>query len=114
MSNTAANHQMGRTGALLYRNVQWFRGGLVFKAHRRVYHSTLGSRDIKQKKVWGVHHAVEHCKDVLLRLVRDGGVDLRFRGGLVVEAHRILYHSTLGLRVTKKKQKGRPAVWGVG
>ena len=22
---------------LLYRNVQWFRGGLVFKAHRRLY-----------------------------------------------------------------------------
>ena len=23
----------------LYRNVQWFRGGLVFEAHRLVYHS---------------------------------------------------------------------------
>ena len=28
----------------------WFRGGLVFKAHRLVYHSTLGSRVIKKKK----------------------------------------------------------------
>ena len=28
----------------LYINVQWFRGGLVFKAHRLVYHSTLGLR----------------------------------------------------------------------
>ena len=27
-----------------------FRGGLVFKAHRRFYHSTLGLRVIKQKK----------------------------------------------------------------
>jgi len=27
-----------------------FRGGLVFKTHRRVYHSTLGSRIIKMKK----------------------------------------------------------------
>ena len=27
-----------------------FRGGLVFKAHRRLYHSTLGSRVIKKKK----------------------------------------------------------------
>ena len=27
---------------LLYRNVQRFRGGLVFKAHRLVYHSTVG------------------------------------------------------------------------
>ena len=31
----------------------------------------------------------------------------RFRGGLVFEAHRLLYHSTLGLRVIKKKQKIR-------
>jgi len=30
---------------------------------------------------------------------------LRFRGGLVFEAHRLLYHSTLGLRVIKKKKR---------
>ena len=30
----------------------------------------------------------------------------RFRGGLVFEAHRLLYHSTLGLRVIKKEKKG--------
>jgi len=29
---------------------------------------------------------------------------LRFRGGLVFEAHRLVYHSTLGLRVIKKKK----------
>jgi len=29
----------------------------------------------------------------------------RFRGGLVFKAHRLLYHSTLGLRVIKKKKK---------
>jgi len=34
---------------LRHRNVQRFRGGLVFKAHRLVYHSTLG-RVIKKKK----------------------------------------------------------------
>jgi len=34
---------------LLYRNVQRFRGGLVIKAHRRLYHSTLGLR-VKKKK----------------------------------------------------------------
>jgi len=28
-----------------------------------------------------------------------------FRGGLVFEAHRLLYHSTLGLRVIKKKKR---------
>ena len=30
---------------------KWFRGGLVFKAHRWLYHSTRGSRVIKKKKV---------------------------------------------------------------
>ena len=30
----------------------------------------------------------------------------RFRGGLVCEAHRLLYHSTLGLRVIKKRREG--------
>jgi len=30
--------------------VKRFRGGLIFKAHRLVYHSTLGLRVIKQKK----------------------------------------------------------------
>ena len=32
------------------RNVKRFRGGLVFKAHRLLYHSTLGLRVIKTKK----------------------------------------------------------------
>jgi len=31
----------------------------------------------------------------------------RFRGGLVFKAHRLLYHSTLGLRVIKKKKMRR-------
>jgi hypothetical protein len=31
-------------------NVQRFRGGLVFKAHRLLYHSTLGLRVIKKEK----------------------------------------------------------------
>jgi len=30
--------------------VKRFRGGLVFKAHRLLYHSTLGSTVIKKKK----------------------------------------------------------------
>jgi len=29
----------------------------------------------------------------------------RFRGGLVFEAHRLVYYSTLGSRVIKKKKK---------
>jgi len=39
-----------------------------------------------------------------------------FRGGLVVKAHRLFYHSTLGLRVIKKKKKkgrGTPRPSGV-
>ena len=42
---------------LLHRNVQWFRGGLVFKAHRIVYNSSRGSRVIKKKKVLGTASA---------------------------------------------------------
>ena len=46
--------------------------------------------------------------DTVVRIVK--------RGGLVFEAHRLLFHSTLGSRVIKKKKKGtvvaatRPAV----
>ena len=32
------------------------------------------------------------------------GLQVRFRGGLVFKAHRLLSHSTLGLRVIKKKK----------
>ena len=36
----------------------------------------------------------------------------RFRGGLVFKAHRLLYHSTLGSRVKKRKAKaGRATPW---
>ena len=35
---------------LLYRNVQRFRGGLLSKAHRLVYHPTLGVKVIMKKK----------------------------------------------------------------
>ena len=37
----------------LRRNVKRFRGRLVFKTHRRVYHSTLGSSVTKKKKKRG-------------------------------------------------------------
>jgi len=33
---------------LLHRSMQRFRGGLVFKAHRLLYHSTLGLRIIQK------------------------------------------------------------------
>jgi len=36
------------------RNLQRFRSGLVLKAHRRSYHSTLGLRVKMKEEVWGV------------------------------------------------------------
>ena len=39
-----------RRAALTGANVKRFRGGLVFKVHRFLYHSTLGLRVIKKKK----------------------------------------------------------------
>ena len=35
---------------MVYRNVQWFRGGFVFKAHRLLHHSAPGSRVITKKE----------------------------------------------------------------
>jgi len=34
------------------------------------------------------------------------GTGFSTKGGLVFKAHRLLYHSTLGLRVIKKKKEG--------
>ena len=42
--------QLSISEQLLRRNVKRFRGGLVCKAHRLVYPSTLGWRVIKKKK----------------------------------------------------------------
>ena len=56
---------------LLERNVQRFRGGLVFKAHRRLHHSTLGLRVIKKKQdTWGGCPAVSGAFD---DMVEGGG-----------------------------------------
>jgi len=41
---------LSQTRPSFCRNVKRFRGGLVLKAHRLVYHSTLGSRVIKKKR----------------------------------------------------------------
>jgi len=40
---------------LLYIIVQRFRGGLAFKAHRLLYHTTLGLRVIKKKRAILLH-----------------------------------------------------------
>ena len=43
---------------LLRRNVKRFRGGLVFKAHKLLIHSTLGWKVIKKKKKKELHLVV--------------------------------------------------------
>ena len=77
-----------------------FRGGTVVKAQRPVYHSTLGSRVIKEKRRpgEGLVAAPEsvHCLNLPRRFIRRG---------LVCKAHRFVYHSTLGPRVMQKKKK---------
>jgi len=53
------------------------RGGLVFKTHRLVYHSTLGLRVIKKKKGRHQFPLVAHSLDVLrllLHLLKRSGV----------------------------------------
>jgi len=52
----------GTTSQLLHRNVLRFQGGLVFKAHRLLYHSTLGLRVIKQKKKKKDHFTFEWAR----------------------------------------------------
>ena len=84
------------SGQLLRRNVMRCRGGLVFKAHRLVYHSTLGSRVIKKKKRTGEG---EVLRGVILEIDRQmvSGVELRFwdvpHGGV-----RTFYRSQLASR----------------
>ena len=50
---SVTTHETDSRVQLPYRIVQRSRGGLVFKAHRLVYHSTLGLRVIKKEKTPG-------------------------------------------------------------
>ena len=68
-----------------------FRGVLVSEAHRRLYHSTLGSRVI----------TIGRERDLPVALP----VPVVFRGGLVFEAHILLYHSTVGSRVIERERE---------
>ena len=53
-------------GQLLRRNVKRFRRGLVFKAHRLVYHSTLGVRSTKKdgEEAKGRKYSLGEAEDV--------------------------------------------------
>jgi len=50
------------------------------------------------------------CLFICAKTVKAHRLVQRFQGGLVFKAHRLLYHSTLGARVIKKKKKRR---WGM-
>ena len=73
--------------------VPLFRGGLVSKAHRLLYHSTLGSRVFKKKKK-GPKPVGSSSS---LRGPHPSGC-CAYRVGLVFKAHRLVYHSTRGSR----------------
>ena len=53
----------------------------------------------------------------MVHAVRWGAVratEAWFRGGLVFEDHRLVYHTTLGLRVIKNKRRPGVGFWGSG
>ena len=74
--------EVGIVADVGFRNVQRFRGGLVFKVQRRVYHSTLGLRVIKKKRKKKVHpfRAVGECSVSRWRLFFGGGRRQSYRG----------------------------------
>ena len=95
---------------LLRRNVKRFRGGLACKALRLcVLNSRRGGN--KEEEVSRGPCSLEPALLQLARLSSLGICVLlsthrnvhRFRGRLVFKTHRLLYHSTLGLRVITKK-----------
>ena len=53
-------------------NVKWFRGGLVFKAHGLLNHSTLGLRVIKKKRrtLTGLRRPAR-ARSVFVKLVKS-------------------------------------------
>ena len=113
--------EFGRN-ALLRRNVKRFRGGLVFKARRLLYHSTLGLRVIEKKREEEqplqerlperrvgvrVQGAFGNChvwpgEGALPKLLHRNVQ--RFRGGLVFKAHRLCV--SLNSRLESNKEEG--------
>jgi len=88
------------------------------KAHRRLHHSTLGLRLMKKKRRLGLNKTPAHTLPRVMGsplLVAPWPLWIageyntctrqRFQGGLVFKVQRLLYHSTLGWRVIKKKKR---------
>jgi len=72
--------------------------GPLFKAHRLVYHSTLGVRVIQKKKKKKKKKRAGRDPPLLSRDSARHPEPLHrnvlwYRGGLVFEAHRLWYHS---------------------
>ena len=93
------------------------------KAHKLLYHSTLGSRVRTKKKSAGeasaptappAHARVPPRPAAAREANQPATVQEqllsrnveRFRAGLVLKAHKLLCHSTLGMRVIKRKERG--------
>jgi len=106
-----------------------FRGGLVFEAHRLVYHSTPGLRVIKMKKRTNLlglaevdfvqratHaslHLLDHFPDVRHVVLHSSQFENKYftemcsgpEAGSYLRLIDFVYHSTLGLRVIKKTRR---------
>ena len=86
-----------------------FRGGLVFKAHRLLFHSTLGSRVIEKRNKKFLHgfRIKARVSGTGMMVEGSGYRNVHwFRGGLEFKVRRLVHQSTLGLRVIKKKRSG--------
>ena len=68
---------------------------------------------ISQSRPW-LSGKIPTCLPSATSLLVGREARVRFRGGLAFKAHRPLYHSTLGLRVIKKKKKYSAAKAGGG
>ena len=91
-----------------------FQGGLVFEAHRLVYHSALGLGVIKKKSYLqqlrvprgraakGTGAAPpHHCQENMAHI----GHVQRFRGGLVFKAHRLCVSLNSRLESNKEEEE---------
>ena len=90
------------------RNVQRFRGGLVFKAHRRVYHSTLGLRVIKKKRA-----DLEGDAELGRGLGRGGvGEDAHLLGEELVHVRHLHPRGAFRTRPPAHPPANTPTPWG--
>ena len=91
------------------RKLHWFRGGLVFTAHRHLYHSTLGL-SVRKKQAEdrvGCKGSLGSGPLIIGQLLRSN--EKQSRGGLVFKARRLVPSLNSRPRVIKKKIK---IFWG--